>query len=133
MSRPRERGITLAETVVAAALLLITFAAFLDLLPASLIAERRSQARTQAVAQAQSVLETALSQSFSSLAETAEPLSLPEVVRNGITYHAIREITTVNPYLKQIDVTVTWEEPGYRTRAGERVLHLRSVVSRVRR
>lgn len=126
------RGLTVAETILAAALLLVTFMAFLNLLPASVVAEKRSQQRTQADAVARAVVEEALAASFSSLAVGTTPTT--DVPVNETTFHVTRTVTQLSTYLKQLDVLVTWDEPGA-TALGNatRRFSMRSMVSRVNR
>lgn len=125
-----QRGITVMEILVAAAIFMLAFAALLNVLPASLVAERRSQVRVQADAIAQSVLEDALATPFQKLHDHP----LPDVTVNSLVYHVESQVTSVDRFLKQINVTVTWDEPGYASsEAGKRTIALRSLVSNVRR
>lgn len=113
MVRRLERGLSVAETIVAGSLLCLLLIAVLNLFPTALTTVGYSKDRTRAAGLAQDALELVASRPFSTLAvgvQDVSPLPLPagtnlEVVIEEVPGH-------LPEYLLNVRSTVTWNYQG---------------------
>jgi Tfp pilus assembly protein PilV len=118
-----KRGLTLVEIIFAAALLSLTFLAVLNVVPTSVIAEKRAQNRVVADALAQNQIERARAVPFSQLAADGVERALGTHTVNKTVFRVSQTVTEASAThrLKDVVVTVTWDDPGVRGNGTRRV------------
>jgi Tfp pilus assembly protein PilV len=117
----------LPEVVIAAFLLSMTLLSILEIMPGAILGEKRTQQRIVADSLGQAVLETARSTGFAQLQTT----TLPDQPVDGTVYHLSETVTSLGTYLKQVDVTVSYTEPGAWTNSRTRTYNWRTLVCNV--
>lgn len=132
----RGRGLSLLEVIFAGALLSLTFMAILNIVPTSVIGEKRSQNKVVADALAQSRLERARAIPFNQLVADGvdHPVDPPGAVYNRTAFRITERIEDASPTgrLKRVSVTVTWNDPGFQGNSG-RTLTAEALVVHVRK
>jgi len=125
------RGFTILETIFAALLLGITGMALLNILPTSVLAEKRAQNRMQADSVALSMLEDARVQPFNAVLDREKAVADNE----GTEFKAHQTVSTdpANAYLKRVRIVVQWEEAGWSHGARVREVTLEGLIVRLNR
>lgn len=111
LSGPSCRGLSLIETMIAAAVLFLVVSILLNLLPSSLLAIKRAEQRIQAGNIAQSILEEQRGVRFDSLA-AGTPRVFDPVQVAGMSYEPVLEVED-DPEVagvKKLKVTVRWRQ-----------------------
>ncbi|MHB2020867.1 MAG: hypothetical protein ACYCW6_28350 [Candidatus Xenobia bacterium] len=99
----KHHGFSLAETIIAASLLLLVFTGLLVLLPSGRLALVRMGALLAADALASNAMQQELA--------AVPPLTSYDTSLNGQTFHVDVAVTTPVSTLRLLTVTVSWSDP----------------------
>lgn len=110
--RARQRGFSVLETLVAAALLLVVMMAVLQIMPSASLASKHNDNQLAADSIAQGRLAALRTQPYDAIASSTD-----KVVLNGTEFNV--EVSTAAPpselgtsHVRQVTVTVKWNDPG---------------------
>jgi len=122
--RARNRGVSIAETLISIFLVALLILVVFNLFPTTVLANRQGSERLQAVTVAQSGLAEARTRRFDLLTVGTSEV-LPSKVNRGITYDS--ELKVLSPdkgdsdRLKVLEVTVTWTSRNVKRSISEKL------------
>ncbi|MFZ5816327.1 MAG: type IV pilus modification PilV family protein [Bacillota bacterium] len=113
----RQEGLTLAEVLVAVAIIAIALSPMMGVLASSRKSLEGASRRAEAAAVARSVMDTVMAKDFTTIVSQAEteytdPVNLYEIPYKYTVTVTNRNLSDGSPYIKDIVVTVTWTEKG---------------------
>lgn len=114
--KPKARGLTVVETLIASVLFLTALVALIGIFPASARAARQAQGHLLATNLAERELELTRAMDFDALENRTQTYVLAvenNGVQNDITFETEVEVSDVRPGLRRVLVTVDYLGPDY--------------------